>query len=265
MKKSLLVIMAVLANISAWAQGTDTIINVVEQTAKITRNSTLYVGNVLLDGEQSFYYLYSEDMTNTSTVLAAVRDCMSDFQDGIYSILIANYLDEGDTGIAACSNPAYESMMNSDWTSADKAGLACLSNATVTASSSENLFETNADFAEKCSQILTNNKITLVDDEGDTLAVSGVLGVLSFVNSDAVTYTVIDGVLTKLVDRSIDYSCELVTVIYTKVELETNSTGVKDFKVTTTKTGQRYNLIGQPVGKDYKGIVIEDGKKIFVR
>ena len=83
MKKSLLLIVAVLATISMWAQGTDTVINVVEQTAKITRSSTLYVGDVLLDGEQSFYYLYSEDITNTSTVLAAVRDCMSDFQNGI--------------------------------------------------------------------------------------------------------------------------------------------------------------------------------------
>ena len=88
---------------------------------------------------------------------------------------------------------------------------------------------------------------------------------MSSSNTDYVTYTVIDGVLTKFVDRHIEYACELVTVIYTKAELETNSTGVRDFKVTTTKTGQRYNLLGQPVGKDYKGIVIEDGKKIFVR
>ena len=34
---------------------------------------------------------------------------------------------------------------------------------------------------------------------------------------------------------------------------------------TKSKSGQRYNLMGQPVGKDYKGIVIEDGKKIVVR
>ena len=178
MKKSLLLIVAVLATISMWAQGTDTVINVVEQTAKITRSSTLYVGDVLLDGEQSFYYLYSEDITNTSTVLAAVRDCMSDFQNGIYSTLIVNYLDEGEIGIAACSNTEYESMMNSDWTSADKAGLACLPNTTVTSSSSENLFETNADFAEKCSQFLTNNKISLVDDEGDIYVVDAEIKVL---------------------------------------------------------------------------------------
>ena len=31
------------------------------------------------------------------------------------------------------------------------------------------------------------------------------------------------------------------------------------------KCGQRYNVMGQPVGRDYKGIVIENGKKIIER
>lgn len=265
MKKSLLLIVAVFASFSTWAQNRDTVVNIVEQTAMITRSSTLYIGEVSLDGQQSFYYLYSEDMTNTSTVLAAVRDCLSDFRGGTYSSMIVNYLNEGEFGIAACSNAAYESMMNSEWTSADNAGSVCLPNTTATSSSSENLFETNDVFAEKCSLLLSNNGITLVDDEGESMPVSSVLGVLSSSSIDDVTYTVIDGTLIKIIDRHMEYSCESVTVIYTKVELETADTGVEEFKVPSTKAGQRYNLIGQPVGKDYKGIVIEDGKKIFVR
>ena len=88
--------MAALTSLSVWAQNRDTVVNIVEQTAMITRSSTLYVGEVSLDGQQSFYYLYSEDMTNTSTVLAAVRDCLSDFRGGIYSAQIVNYLNEGE-------------------------------------------------------------------------------------------------------------------------------------------------------------------------
>lgn len=42
-------------------------------------------------------------------------------------------------------------------------------------------------------------------------------------------------------------------------------TGVEDINVVTAKRGQRYNLLGQPVAGDYKGIVIENGKKIIVR
>lgn len=47
--------------------------------------------------------------------------------------------------------------------------------------------------------------------------------------------------------------------------VETTVTGIVDLDAAQPKSGQRYNLMGQPVGKDYKGIVIEDGKKIIVR
>lgn len=42
-------------------------------------------------------------------------------------------------------------------------------------------------------------------------------------------------------------------------------TAVTDLNTTRPKSGQRYNLMGQPVGNDYKGIVIEDGKKLIVK
>ena len=46
---------------------------------------------------------------------------------------------------------------------------------------------------------------------------------------------------------------------------ETTVTGVEDINAAHIKSGQRYNLMGQPVGKDYKGIVIEDGKKRVIK
>ena len=42
-------------------------------------------------------------------------------------------------------------------------------------------------------------------------------------------------------------------------------TGVTDINAAQSKTGQRYNVMGQPVGNDYRGIVIQDGKKLIVR
>ena len=56
------------------------------------------------------------------------------------------------------------------------------------------------------------------------MAINGVLGKLSATNTDIVTYTVIDGKLVKHIDRTVDYTCESVTVIYTKVELTSGST-----------------------------------------
>ena len=207
-----------------WAQ-TENIVNVVEQTASVTRTSTLYVGEVLLDGQQSFCYLYSEDISFSPTVLAAVQYCLSNFKDGAYSALVPSTVGfNGQYGIAVCSNSAYESMMSSEWKSADKAGLACLPNTTVVSSSSENLYETNDDFAEICSTFLSDDGVTLVGQAGETLTPTGIIGALSGTSTDNVTYTVIDGELVELVDRYINYSCELTTVIYTKVELTSGST-----------------------------------------
>ena len=42
-------------------------------------------------------------------------------------------------------------------------------------------------------------------------------------------------------------------------------TAISDLSADAPGTGQRYNLKGQPVGPDYRGIVIVDGKKILVR
>lgn len=46
---------------------------------------------------------------------------------------------------------------------------------------------------------------------------------------------------------------------------ESIPTGVANLNIDTPKNGKRYNLMGQPVGKDYKGIVVEDGKKLIIR
>lgn len=75
------------------------------------------------------------------------------------------------------------------------------------------------------------------------------------------------------VDKS---SCQLL-VPHESIELYKNAPDWRDFLIDEldgiddVKTdpqqpsGQRYNLMGQPVGKDYKGIVIEDGKKVIVK
>lgn len=42
-------------------------------------------------------------------------------------------------------------------------------------------------------------------------------------------------------------------------------TAITDMGANVPGSGQRYNLMGQPVGPDYRGIVIVDGKKLIVR
>ena len=49
------------------------------------------------------------------------------------------------------------------------------------------------------------------------------------------------------------------------ITVDDTATGVTGLNAAKPRSGLRYNLMGQPVGKDYKGIVIEDGRKIIVR
>ena len=46
---------------------------------------------------------------------------------------------------------------------------------------------------------------------------------------------------------------------------KSNPTGVDYLNIDNSKSAQRYNLMGQPVGNNYKGIVIQNGKKIIVK
>ena len=46
---------------------------------------------------------------------------------------------------------------------------------------------------------------------------------------------------------------------------KSNPTGVNNLNIDKPKNAQRYNLMGQPVGNNYKGIVIQNGKKIIVK
>ena len=50
-----------------------------------------------------------------------------------------------------------------------------------------------------------------------------------------------------------------------EISIKSETTDITTIYSDATKTGRRYNLMGQPVGNDYKGIVIEDGRKLIVK
>ena len=46
---------------------------------------------------------------------------------------------------------------------------------------------------------------------------------------------------------------------------EDTVTGIEEIHAAKSETGRRFNVMGQPVGRGYKGIVIEDGQKFIVK
>lgn len=214
------------------AAAQQTYLNIRNRTATVTGSSTLYVGEVTVNGEAGFKYLYSEDLTFSTTVLGAVKDALSVFKEGQFAALVPSIVGEKEEkGVAVCSDATREASMNSDWKSAVKAGKACYATATEKTSSDVDLYESDADFAAKCASGYSTEyeDATLVDNAGLPAVITGPLGKLSAQNVDNITYTVIDGRLVKTIDRNIYYSVEAVTVIYTKADL-TDITAVKNVK-----------------------------------
>lgn len=214
------------------AAAQQTYLNIENRTATVTGSSTLYVGEVTVNGEAGFKYLYSEDLTFSTTVLGAVKDALSVFKEGQFAALVPSIVGEKEEkGVAVCSDATREASMNSDWKSAVKAGKACYATATEKTSSDVDLYESDADFAAKCASGYSTEyeDATLVDNAGLPAVITGPLGKLSAQNVDSIIYTVEDGKLVKRIYRDIYYSVEAVTVIYTKADLS-DITAVKNVK-----------------------------------
>jgi hypothetical protein len=55
------------------------------------------------------------------------------------------------------------------------------------------------------------------------------------------------------------------TITVTKVYLLTEAAGIQNVNFVQNKNAVRYNLSGQKVDDSYKGVVIVNGKKMFVK
>lgn len=49
------------------------------------------------------------------------------------------------------------------------------------------------------------------------------------------------------------------------ISINQNPTGIKTVKADATENGATYNLAGQKVDENYKGVVIQNGKKVVVK
>ena len=97
------------------AAAQQTYLNIESRTATVTGSSTLYVGEVTVNGEAGFKYLYSEDLTFSTTVLGAVKDALSVFKEGQFAALVPSIVGEKEEkGVAVCSDATREASMNSD-------------------------------------------------------------------------------------------------------------------------------------------------------
>lgn len=165
-------------------------------------------------------------------------------------------------GFALCSKTELVDAMDGNWSSAQYVGTLYYPGNTVTTEVNSNLYDLDEGF-----KAVLDAKTEARAQEIETLA-DVEKCIVSHLDSRTVTnvyYTVENGQVVRHSDINVIYDSEATTVIYTKVELETTAIGLIDPDAVQPKSGQRYNLMGQPVSKGYKGVVIEDGKKVLVK
>ena len=248
------------ASLSAWAATVNTVIS----SEALNKTSTVYVGEVVVDGQSVIKYIYSGDITLSTVIIENLQDGLNGMADGDYAALLAAHEFSYNTqasGFALCSNPDLEASMDANWSSAQYVGTLLYSDKTVKAEINSNLYDLDDGF-KAVLDAKQQERAGYIDNLADAeKCIVSHRGADSYNN---VWYEAGEE-LIKHVDTIVTYDSEATTVVYTKVELESTITGVEDIVVPTAKTGARYNLMGQPVGKDYKGIVIEDGRKIIIK
>lgn len=209
-------------HVSAWSQNS---VSTITTSEELARNSTVYVGEVVVDGVTQMKYLYSGDMTiNDGSGIFALHDCLSGMADKDYAHLLkGNNFDTFDfttegVGFALCSNAELAAAMDENWSSAQKVGALYYPGKNVTSATNSNLYDTDNGFKAVIDRkneeglAVINNPI----DAGKSIVVH-----IGSHATDNVYYTIEDGQLVRHYDTNIVYDSEAVSVIYTKVELET--------------------------------------------
>ena len=124
--KRVLATLAALLLLMPMTAGAETI-NTVTSSEDLTKTSTVYVGEVVVDGVTQIKYLYSGNMSINSIVLDGLYGCLSGMVDGDYAALldatrVFNSIYITTNTLALCNNPELIDAMDENWSSAQYVG-----------------------------------------------------------------------------------------------------------------------------------------------
>ncbi|MDY6437739.1 MAG: hypothetical protein SPK85_01335 [Prevotella sp.] len=218
----MLLLASLSVQVSAWSQNS---VSTITTSEELVKRSTVYAGEVVVDGVTRMKYLYSGDMTiNDGSGIFALHDCLSGMADKDYAHLLkGNNFDTFDfttesVGFALCSNAELAAAMDENWSSAQKVGALYYPGRNVTSATNSNLYDTDNGFK---AVIDTKNEEGLAVINNPIDAGKSIVVHIGSHATDNVYYTVEEGQLVRHYDTNIVYDSEAVSVIYTKVELET--------------------------------------------
>ena len=199
----------------------ETVINETS-SEQLSKTSTVYVGEVVVNGVTVIKYLYSGDVTIASDLVNNVLDCLNGMADGDYATLLNGNefdytLQPAAEGFAFCSNSELVAAMDGNWNSARYVGTQYYPHKTVTSEVNSNLYDLNNGFK---TVLDTKNADRLATIDNPINEEKCIVSHIGSSTNDNVSYTFEGGAPVKHVDRTVTYDCEATIVMYTKVELQ---------------------------------------------
>ncbi len=217
-RAALLLFAVLFAHNSAWAQSVST----VTTSENIASNSTVYVGEVVVDGTSMVKYLYSGNISIKEVVIQDLLDGLKGMEDGEYANLLEGFEFDYTTdskGFALCSDTELAAMMDANWRSAQYVGTQYFPNNTVASETNSNLYDVDTGF-KAALDAQTETRAENIEKLANVKKC-----IVSHLDSRTVTdvyYTIEDGRVVRHSDINVIYDSEAITVIYTKAELESS-------------------------------------------
>ena len=213
-----------LAHLLSWAQSS---VSTITTTENITKTTTVYAGEVVVDGVTMIKYLYSDDMSRKEEVINNLLNGLQGMTDDSYATLLDGLeADAEASGLALCSDAELVAAMDENWSSAKVVGMQYFSDKTVASETNSNLYDIDEGFKaalDAQAAARAENIETLADVEKC---------IVTHLDSRTVTdvwYNIVDGNRIRHSDITVIYDSESTTVIFTKVELESSMDTSKPF------------------------------------
>lgn len=224
-RAALLLFAVLFAHNSAWAQSQT--VSTITTSENLFKSSTVYVGEVVVDGESRIKYLYSGDVSLKQEVITNLLSGLQGMADDSYATMLdGTEADEEASGLALCSDPELVAEMNENWSSAQQVGTLYFTGKSVASETNSNLYDIDEGFKAKLDE-LTEARMTSIDEPLDAGNY-----IITHLDSRTVTdvyYTIEDGRVIRHSDINVIYDSEKTTVIFTKAELESSSDVTREF------------------------------------
>ena len=224
-RAALLLFAVLFAHNSAWAQSQT--VSTITTSENLFKSSTVYVGEVVVDGESRIKYLYSGDVSLKQEVITNLLSGLQGMADDSYATMLdGTEADEEASGLALCSDPELVAEMDENWSSAQQVGTLYFTGKSVASETNSNLYDIDEGFKAKLDE-LTEARTADIHEPLD--AGNCIITHLDSRMVDDVYYTIEDGRVIRHYDTNIIYDSEKTTVIFTKVELVSSSDMTREF------------------------------------